>query len=145
MAEEILGIRGTLDISDIIKSIDHLHSEIGKIEGISKEMAEELERAYTAVGKASKEELEDKSRKALDAFSKAFEQAKTNADKNVTKIEGSIERLQAKLAKISVERSETVTGTKTYDNLTRKINSLNTQIRNQQEALAKARECTGCG
>jgi len=139
MADNALGISGSLDISDIIKSIDQLYDEIGKIEGISKEMAAELERAYTAVGKASKEELEEKSRKALEVFSKAFEDAKASADKNVTKIESSIERLQEKLSKISVERSDTVTGTKTYDRLTRQMESLNTQIHNQQQTLERAR------
>ena len=139
MADNVLGISGSLDVSDIIKSIDQLYDEIGKIEGISKEMAAELERAYTAVGKASKEELEEKSRKALEVFSKAFEDAKASADKNVTKIESSIERLQEKLSKISVERSDTVTGTKTYDRLTRQMESLNTQIHNQQQTLERAR------
>lgn len=139
MADNVLGISGSLDISDVVKSIDQLYNEVGKVEGISKEMASEMERAYTAVGKASKEELEEKSRKALEVFSKAFEEAKNSADKNITKIEGSIERLQRKLSKVSVERSDTVTGTKTYDNLTRQMESLNTQIHNQQQALERAR------
>lgn len=140
MADNVLGISGSLDINDIVKSIDRLYDEVGKIEGVSKKMAEELEKAYTAVGKASKEELEEKSRKALEVFSKAFEEAKTSADKNVTKIEASITRLQDKLAKVSVERSDTVTGTKTFDRLTRQMESLNTQIHNQQQALISARE-----
>jgi len=141
MADEkdILGISGQLDISDIVGSIDRLYSEFGKVGNISKETAAEVERAFKAVGNATKAEVGEKAKQALDVFKRAFEEAKSGAEQNVSKIESTIERLQAKLAKLSVERSDTVIGTKTYDNLTRQMESLNTQIHNQQNLLAVAR------
>lgn len=141
MADEkdILGISGQLDISDIISSVDRLYNELGKVGGVSKETAAEMERAFKAVGTATKSEIGDKAKQALDVFKRAFEEAKNGADQNVSRIESTIERLQSKLAKLSVERSDTVMGTKTYDNLSRQMESLNTQIHNQQNMLAVAR------
>ena len=136
---DILGVSGHLDISDIINQVNHFHSELQKIGNISKETAEEVEKAFKAVNSASEKDLAQKTKEAISIFTRAFEEAKTNTEKNVSQIESSIERLQSKLAKISVERSDTIIGSKTYDNLSRQMESLNTQIHNQQQALSIAR------
>lgn len=142
MAEQndILGISGQLDISDIISSVDKLYDQLSKIENISKETASEMERAFKAVGEATDKEVGEKASQALEVFKRALEEAKNGAEQNVTKIENSIERMQNKLAKLSVERTDTIIGSKTYDGLTRDMDRLNTQIQNQQKALAIARQ-----
>lgn len=139
MANEILGISGHLDISDIVRSIDELYSEVSKLESVSKETAAKVQKAYQDVANASEKEISQKASTALKVFTKAFEEAQAKADGEVTKIERTITRLQTKLQELSVQRSETVTGTKTYDNITRQIESLNTQIHNQQNFLAQAK------
>lgn len=136
---DILGISGQLDISDIVNSINKLYASFGRIENMSNEMSAEVEKAFKAVGQATEKEVGEKAKQALGVFKRAFAEAKDGAELNVTKIEASIERLQNRLAKISVERTDTIIGSKTYDALTQKMNSLNTQIQNQQQALAIAR------
>lgn len=140
MAEEILGISGHLDISDIVNAIKQLYDELGKIEGLSKDMSAKIQKAFQDVSNASEKEIEVKAKNALAVFSKAFEEAKNSADKNVAKIEATIQRLQTQLSNISVQRSETVVGTKTFDNLTTRMEALNTQIHNQQNLLTVARQ-----
>lgn len=140
MAEEILGISGHLDASDIIKSFDEMLTQFSTLEKVSKETAQKVQKTYQDVANASEKDLAQKSKEAIVVFSQAFEEAQKNADKEVAKIEGTITRLQTRLQELSVQRSETVIGTKTYDNISRQMESLNTQIHNQQALLAVARD-----
>lgn len=142
MAEnnDILGIVGHLDISDIYNSLEKMHSAISQITGVSQEMAKKMEDAYKAVGNATEKELAQKSKEALDIFSQVLTEIKDLADKNVSSIEQSIENLQKQLIKASNEIENVPLETKHYNELKDTIEGLNQQINIEEQNLSRAKD-----
>ncbi len=142
MADEkdILGISGQLDITDIYGSIDKLYSMIGQIEGISQGMAQKVEAAYQAVGKATEKELAQKSKEALDTFSQALGEAKNVTERNVQTIEKNIGKLQQDLAKVFEEMKDVPMDSAKYREMEATIAGLNSQIANQEQLLARTKQ-----
>ena len=138
-ADNILGISAQFDYTDIVNGIKVIGNEFSKLKGVSEETSNGVTKALQELGNATEKDLAQKAKTATDVLTKAFEEAKNGAEQNVTKIENSIARLQERLQRLSVARSETVTGTNTYERLTRQIESTNTQIHNQQELLSATR------
>lgn len=137
--DEILGIGGHFDISDIQRSFDELVKGFGKLSNISSETSAKIEKACKDVATASQENIAKRSKHALDVLSQAFKEAKQNADKNIEKIGGTLDRLQKRLDKVTAERMDVVIGSKKWNTMSQEIKSLNAQIEAQQKYLEEAR------
>ena len=140
MADNILGIVGQLDISNIFDTLQKLHSVTDQISSVSQEMAKKLEDAYKAVGNASQEELAQKTKDALETYSQTFEQAKDATDKSVSSIEKALNNLQDKLAKALDEKGKVSEESERYRELEKEIAGLNEQIANEEQHLARTKE-----
>lgn len=135
MAEEILGISGQMDISDIQSSLDKLCDSLTRVGVDTDALSSRMTKALNDIAK-SDDDLATKTQQAMQTLKSAMDEASKgiqnvpdmidNANKRVETIEGTISKLNEKLA-------ETEKGTGAFDALTKQIDA-------QKQSLQLAKE-----
>lgn len=134
-ADEILGISGQMDISDIQSSIDKLCDSLTRVGVDTEALSERMTKALTDVFK-SDDDLATKTQRAMQILKSAMDDAVKsiqivpdmidNANKRVGDIESSISKLNEKL-------NDTEKGSGAFEAITRQINA-------QKQSLQLAKE-----
>lgn len=134
-ADEILGISGQMDISDIQSSIDKLCDSLTRVGVDTEALSERMTKALTDVSK-SDDDLATKTQRAMQILKSAMDDAVKsiqivpgmidNANKKVADIESSISKLNEKL-------NDTEKGSGAFEAITRQINA-------QKQSLQLAKE-----
>lgn len=134
-ADEILGISGQMDISDIQSSIDKLCDSLTRVGVDTEALSERMTKALTDVSK-SDDDLATKTQRAMQILKSAMDDAVKsiqivpdmidNANKKVGDIESSISKLNEKL-------NDTEKGSGAFEAITRQINA-------QKQSLQLAKE-----
>lgn len=134
-ADEILGISGQMDISDIQSSIDKLCDSLTRVGVDTEALSERMTKALTDVSK-SDDDLATKTQRAMQILKSAMDDAVKsiqivpdmidNANKRVGDIESSISKLNEKL-------NDTEKGSGAFEAITRQINA-------QKQSLQLAKE-----
>lgn len=137
---DILGIVGQLDISDIYGSLKELSSSIGQVTGVSQEMSKRLQDIFQQLGNVTEKELAGKGRDALTTLSQALEEAKTSADKNVSVITDRIAKLQSEMAKTFKDMENVPLSSDKFAQLQNELEGYNTQLSTENELLSRAKE-----
>lgn len=135
MAEEILGISGQMDISDIQSSLDKLCDSLTRVGVDTDALSSRMTKALNDIAK-SDDDLATKTQQAMQTLKSAMDEASKgiqnvpdmidNANKRVETIEGTISKLNEKLA-------ETEKGTGAFDALTKQLDA-------QKQSLQLAKE-----
>ncbi len=135
MAEEILGISGQMDISDIQSSLDKLCDSLTRVGVDTDALSSRMTKALNDIAK-SDDDLATKTQQAMQTLKSAMDEASKgiqnvpdmidNANKRVETIEGTISKLNEKLA-------ETEQGTGAFDALTKQLDA-------QKQSLQLAKE-----
>ena len=135
MAEEILGISGQMDISDIQSSLDKLCDSLTRVGVDTDALSSRMTKALDDIAK-SDDDLATKTQQAMQALKSAIDEASKgirevpdmidNANKRVETIEGTISKLNEKLA-------ETEKGSSAFDALTKQLDA-------QKQSLQLAKE-----
>lgn len=135
MAEEILGISGQMDISDIQSSLDKLCDSLTRVGVDTNALSSRMTKALNDIAK-SDDDLATKTQQAMQTLKSAMDEASKgiqnvpdmidNANKRVETIEGTISKLNEKLA-------ETEKGTGAFDALTKQLDA-------QKQSLQLAKE-----
>ena len=135
MAEEILGISGQMDISDIQSSLDKLCDSLTRVGVDTDALSSRMTKALNDIAK-SDDDLATKTQQAMQTLKSAMDEASKgiqnvpdmidNANKRVETIEGTISKLNGKLA-------ETEKGTGAFDALTKQLDA-------QKQSLQLAKE-----
>lgn len=135
MAEEILGISGQMDISDIQSSLDKLCDSLARVGVDTDALSSRMTKALNDIAK-SDDDLTTKTQQAMQTLKSAMDEASKgiqnvpdmidNANKRVETIEGTISKLNEKLA-------ETEKGTGAFDALTKQLDA-------QKQSLQLAKE-----
>lgn len=135
MAEEILGISGQMDISDIQSSLDKLCDSLTRVGVDTDALSSRMTKALNDIAK-SDDDLATKTQQAMQTLKSAMDEASKgiqnvpdmidNANKRVETIEGTISKLNEKLA-------ETEKGTGAFDALTKQLDA-------QKQSLQIAKE-----
>lgn len=135
MAEEILGISGQIDISDIQSSLDKLCDSLTRVGVDTDALSSRMTKALNDIAK-SDDDLATKTQQAMQTLKSAMDEASKgiqnvpdmidNANKRVETIEGTISKLNEKLA-------ETEKGTGAFD-------ALSKQLEAQKQSLQLAKE-----
>lgn len=135
MAEEILGISGQMDISDIQSSLDKLCDSLARVGVDTDALSSRMTKALNDIAK-SDDDLATKTQQAMQTLKSAMDEASKgiqnvpdmidNANKRVETIEGTISKLNEKLA-------ETEKGTGAFDALTKQLDA-------QKQSLQLAKE-----
>lgn len=135
MAEEILGISGQMDISDIQSSLDKLCDSLTRVGVDTDALSSRMTKALNDIAK-SDDDLTTKTQQAMQTLKSAMDEASKgiqnvpdmidNANKRVETIEGTISKLNEKLA-------ETEKGTGAFDALTKQLDA-------QKQSLQLAKE-----
>lgn len=135
MAEEILGISGQMDISDIQSSLDKLCDSLTRVGVDTDALSSRMTKALNDIAK-SDDDLATKTQQAMQTLKSAMDEASKgiqnvpdmidNANKRVETIEGTISKLHEKLA-------ETEKGTGAFDALTKQLDA-------QKQSLQLAKE-----
>lgn len=135
MAEEILGISGQMDISDIQSSLDMLCDSLTRVGVDTDALSSRMTKALNDIAK-SDDDLATKTQQAMQTLKSAMDEASKgiqnvpdmidNANKRVETIEGTISKLNEKLA-------ETEKGTGAFDALTKQLDA-------QKQSLQLAKE-----
>lgn len=133
--DEILGISGQMDISDIQSSIDKLCDSLTRVGVDTEALSERMTKALTDVSK-SDDDLATKTQRAMQILKSAMDDAVKsiqivpdmidNANKKVEDIESSISKLNEKL-------NDTEKGSGAFEAITRQINA-------QKQSLQLAKE-----
>lgn len=133
--DEILGISGQMDISDIQSSIDKLCDSLTRVGVDTEALSERMTKALTDVSK-SDDDLATKTQRAMQILKSAMDDAVKsiqivpdmidNANKKVGDIESSISKLNEKL-------NDTEKGSGAFEAITRQINA-------QKQSLQLAKE-----
>lgn len=134
MAEDILGISGQMDISDIQASLDKLCNDLNRVGVDTDALSQKMTKALNDVAK-SDEDLSTKTSRAMQVLKTAMDEATQgiqivpemidNANKHVETIEGTIGRLNEQLSK-------TDKGSEAFNSITKQID-----IQKQSLELAK--------
>lgn len=124
-AEEILGISGQMDISDIQASLDKLCDGLNRVGVDTEALSQRMNKALNNVAQ-SDEDLATKTTKAMQVLKSAMDEATKGiqivpemidtANKRVETIEGTIGKLNEQLAK-------TEKGSEAFDSLTKQIDA----------------------
>ena len=124
-AEEILGISGQMDISDIQASLDKLCDGLNRVGVDTEALSNRMNKALNDVAQ-SDEDLATKTTKAMQVLKSAMDEATKGiqlvpemidtANKRVETIEGTIGKLNEQLAK-------TEKGSEAFDSLTKQIDA----------------------
>lgn len=135
MAEDILGISGQMDISDIQSSLDKLCDSLTRVGVDTDALSSRMTKALDDIAK-SDDDLATKTQQAMQTLKSAMDEASKgiqnvpdmidNANKRVETIEGTISKLNEKLA-------ETEKGTGAFDALTKQLDA-------QKQSLQLAKE-----
>lgn len=135
MAEEILGISGQMDISDIQASLDKLCDSLTRVGVDTDALSSRMTKALNDIAK-SDDDLATKTQQAMQTLKSAMDEASKgiqnvpdmidNANKRVETIERTISKLNEKLA-------ETEKGTGAFDALTKQLDA-------QKQSLQLAKE-----
>lgn len=135
MTEEILGISGQMDISDIQSSLDKLCDSLTRVGVDTDALSSRMTKALDDIAK-SDDDLATKTQQAMQALKSAIDEASKgirevpdridNANKRVETIEGTISKLNEKLA-------ETEKGSSAFDALTKQLDA-------QKQSLQLAKE-----
>ena len=135
MAEDILGISGQMDISDIQSSLDKLCDSLTRVGVDTDALSSRMTKALNDIAK-SDDDLATKTQRAMQTLKSAMDEASKgiqdvpdmidNANKRVETIEGTISKLNEKLA-------ETEKGTGAFDALTKQLDA-------QKQSLQLAKE-----
>lgn len=135
MAEEILGISGQMDISDIQSSLDKLCDSLTRVGVDTDALSSRMTKALNDIAK-SDDDLATKTQQAMQTLKSAMDEASKgiqnvpdmidNANKRVETIEVTISKLNEKLA-------ETEKGTGAFDALTKQLDA-------QKQSLQLAKE-----
>lgn len=135
MAEEILGISGQMDISDIQSSLDKLCDSLTRVGVDTDALSSRMTKALNDIAK-SDDDLATKTQQAMQTLKSAMDEASKgiqnvpdmidNANKRVETIEETISKLNEKLA-------ETEKGTGAFDALTKQLDA-------QKQSLQLAKE-----
>ena len=135
MAEEILGISGQMDISDIQSSLDKLCDSLTRVGVDTDALSSRMTKALNDIAK-SDDDLATKTQQAMQTLKSAMDEASKgiqnvpdmidNANKRVETIEETISKLNEKLA-------ETGKGTGAFDALTKQLDA-------QKQSLQLAKE-----
>lgn len=135
MAEEILGISGQMDISDIQFSLDKLCDSLARVGVDTDALSSRMTKALNDIAK-SDDDLATKTQQVMQTLKSAMDEASKgiqnvpdmidNANKRVETIEGTISKLNEKLA-------ETEKGTGAFDALTKQLDA-------QKQSLQLAKE-----
>lgn len=135
MAEEILGISGQMDISDIQSTLDKLCDSLTRVGVDTDALSSRMTKALNDIAK-SDDDLATKTQQAMQTLKSAMDEASKgiqnvpdmidNANKRVETIEGTISKLNEKLA-------ETEKGTGAFDALTKQLDA-------QKQSLQLAKE-----
>lgn len=135
MAEDILGISGQMDISDIQSSLDKLCDSLTRVGVDTDALSSRMTKALNDIAK-SDNDLATKTQQAMQTLKSAMDEASKgiqnvpdmidNANKRVETIEGTISKLNEKLA-------ETEKGTGAFDALTKQLDA-------QKQSLQLAKE-----
>ena len=133
-ADEILGISGQMDISDIQSSIDKLCDSLNRVGIDTETLSERMTKALTDVSK-SDDDLATKTQRAMQILKSAMDEAVKsiqivpnmidNANKRVGDIESSIHKLNERL-------NDTEKGSGAFEAITKQIN-----VQKQSLQLAK--------
>ena len=135
MAEEILGISGQMDISDIQSSLDKLCDSLTRVGVDTDALSSRMTKALDDIAK-SDDDLATKTQQAMQVLKSAIDETSKgirevpdmidNANKRVETIEGTISKLNEKLA-------ETEKGSSAFDALTKQLDA-------QKQSLQLAKE-----
>lgn len=134
MAEDILGISGQMDISDIQTSLDKLCNDLNRVGVDTDALSQKMTKALNDVAK-SDDDLSTKTSRAMQVLKTAMDEATQSiqpvplmidtANKHVETIEGTIGRLNEQLSK-------TDKGSEAFNSITKQID-----IQKQSLELAK--------
>ena len=135
MAEDILGISGQMDISDIQASIDKLCDGLNRVGADTDALSQRMTKALNDIAN-SNGDLASKTTQAMQTLKSAMDEATKeldavpsmidNANKRVETIEGTIDKLNEKLA-------ETKKGSDAFNSITKQIDA-------QKQSLQLAKE-----
>lgn len=135
MAEDILGISGQMDISDIQASIDKLCDGLNRVGADTDALSQRMTKALNDIAN-SNGDLASKTTQAMQTLKSAMDEAAKeldvvpsmidNANKRVETIEGTIDKLNEKLA-------ETEKGSDAFNSITKQIDA-------QKQSLQLAKE-----
>ena len=135
MAEDILGISGQMDISDIQASIDKLCDGLNRVGADTDALSQRMTKALNDIAN-SNGDLASKTTQAMQTLKSAMDEATKeldavpsmidNANKRVEIIEGTIDKLNEKLA-------ETEKGSDAFNSITKQIDA-------QKQSLQLAKE-----
>ena len=135
MAEDILGISGQMDISDIQASIDKLCDGLNRVGADTDALSQRMTKALNDIAN-SNGDLASKTTQAMQTLKSAMDEATKeldavpsmidNANKRVETIEGTIDKLNEKLA-------ETEKGSDAFNSITKQIDA-------QKQSLQLAKE-----
>ena len=124
-ADEILGISGQMDISDILSSINKLCDSLSRVGVDTEALSERMTKALTDVSK-SDDDLATKTQRAMQILKSAMDDAVKsiqivpnmidNANKRVGDIESSISKLNERL-------NDTEKGSGAFEAITKQINA----------------------
>lgn len=125
MAEDILGISGQMDISDIQASIDKLCDGLNRVGADTDALSQRMTKALNDIAN-SNGDLASKTTQAMQTLKSAMDEATKeldavpsmidNANKRVETIEGTIDKLNEKLA-------ETEKGSDAFNSITKQIDA----------------------
>lgn len=125
MAEDILGISGQMDISDIQASIDKLCDGLNRVGADTDALSQRMTKALNDIAN-SNGDLASKTTQAMQTLKSAMDEAAKeldvvpsmidNANKRVETIEGTIDKLNEKLA-------ETEKGSDAFNSITKQIDA----------------------
>lgn len=135
MTEDILGISGQMDISDIQASIDKLCDGLNRVGADTDALSQRMTKALNDIAN-SNGDLASKTTQAMQTLKSAMDEAAKeldvvpsmidNANKRVETIEGTIDKLNEKLA-------ETEKGSDAFNSITKQIDA-------QKQSLQLAKE-----
>lgn len=136
MANDILGITGSINLNDIQKTFDALISQLERVGVSTESMSERMTKALTDIANSADKDLATKAKMAMTALKETIKDANDSLGDTpgmISKAKGEVSRLESACSKLEKEIEKATKAGKNID-------SLNTQLANNREALQLARE-----
>lgn len=139
MAENILGITGNIDISDIQKSFDELIDRLTRLGVATDAISSRMTKALNDIANSSEKDLAAKTKAAMKVLNDAI--AETNNELQTTpqtikKVEDEAARLQGVVTKLEKEIGKAAPGSKEFDALNKQLEAEREALRLQTEDIA---------
>lgn len=135
MADEVIGITGAINVDDIIASFDSLINRLSNVGVKTDELSAQMTEALADIANSADKET-SKTEAVLDilrqAIAKANEEFGTMPDA-IKSAQEQVDKMQQAYSRLEEQFGKIVIGSDEFD-------KLNTQLKNQQEALSSAKD-----